>query len=312
MNALHNRPDTVRHNPGKRITFYVPGMFRLDGVCGKYPAISITGSRCALNCDHCKGKILESMTPATSSRRLVDTCLAMAEKGNTGVLISGGCDRDGRLPWPEFAPAISEIKARTRLFVSVHSGLLDLDTACRLKEAGVDQALIDVIGDDQTFRDVYHVPFGVSRIEESLESLQKAGLPTVPHIVCGLFHGRIQGEWNALEMIARFEVDALVVVSLMRLRGTPFANAPLPPAEAVAGLISAARRRLPTVPISLGCARQRGNPRLELLALDAGVNRLALPSDEVIQEAQRRGLDIRYQQTCCSVPEGFSQTRAPG
>lgn len=39
-------------NFGRRITFYLPGMFRVDGMTGKYPALSITGSRCALQCGH--------------------------------------------------------------------------------------------------------------------------------------------------------------------------------------------------------------------------------------------------------------------
>jgi hypothetical protein len=36
--------------------------------------------------------------------------------------------------------------------------------------------------------------------------------------------------------------------------------------------------------------------------VDAGVNRMALPSDEAVERARSYGLDIRYQKTCCSVP----------
>ncbi len=290
---------------GREITFFLPGMFIYHGHTGKYPAISITGDKCALNCDHCQAKILSPMIAAPSPALLIDKCLQLAEKGNVGVLLSGGCDTQGRLPWKSFLPAITEIKTKTNLFISVHSGLIDLTTARALRETGVDQALIDVIGDDQTLQAVYHVDFGVSHIRSSLVALCSAGLSVVPHIVCGLYYGKIRGEKQALEMIAPFDIEQLVIVSLMRVPGTPFWDiAPLK-AEAVAEIIAAARFHMPNVIISMGCARQRGNSRLDVLAVEAGVNRMALPSEEAIQRAKDLGLRIRYQQTCCSVPGTF-------
>lgn len=286
---------------GKEITFYVPGMIRCDGVCGKYPAISITGEACALQCEHCKGELLRSMIHATKPRALVDECLLFAEQGNHGVLISGGCDRNGRLPWEPFLPAIREIKDRTDLHVSVHSGLVTQEEARCLKRAGVDQALIDVVGDDETYRRVCHVPFGVSEIRTTLEGLEGAGLEMVPHVVCGLHFGLIKGEKRALEILAGFDVRGLVVVSVMKIPGKKGAHFVLPRAEDIAEIIAEARFLMPHVPISLGCARERGNRDLEMLAIDAGVNRMALPSDEAVEHARSYGLDVRFQTTCCSV-----------
>ncbi|MBW1735432.1 MAG: radical SAM protein [Deltaproteobacteria bacterium] len=291
---------------GKEITFYLPGMFSYNGLSGKYPAISITGNRCALQCDHCQSKTLEPMIHAETPETLTGKCLDLAEKGNLGVLISGGCDRDGRLPWNGFIRAISEIRRQTALYISIHCGLVDLQTALELRDAGVDQALIDVIGDDETYQRVYHVDFGVSRIESSLEALKRASLPVIPHIVCGLNHGRMVGEERAVEMIAPFEVRQMVVVSLMRIPGTPSWKAERLKAEEVARLIAEARFRLPHTEISLGCARERGNTSMETLAVQAGVNRMALPSDEAIELAVHYGLKIRYQRTCCSVRRDFS------
>jgi len=287
---------------GKQITFCVPGMFQMDGVSGRTQAISITGDRCALQCDHCRGRILSSMVMAATPDGLVEQCLRLAAKGNRGVLVSGGCDSEGRLPWNRFAQAIREVKNRTDLWVSVHSGLVDQETALILKEAGVDQALIDVVGDDETFREICHVDFGVSKIASSLEVLCKACLPVVPHIVCGLHQGRIRGERKALSMIRSFDVEQVVICSLMRLPGTPACGWPLPEPEAVAEIIAEARIALPASSLSLGCARQRGSRRLEILAIEAGVNRMALPSEEAVEHARRSGLEIRYQATCCSVP----------
>ncbi len=288
---------------GKNIVFYLPGMFVLNGVNGKYPAISITGNACALQCDHCQGKILGSMLHTPTPEQLVAQCLELAAKGSCGVLISGGCDLSGRLPWDRFIPAIEEIKRRTDLFVSIHSGLIDEQKAFDLKQAGVDQALIDVVGDDETFKKMYHVTFGVKRINDAMAALQHAGLPMIPHIVCGLNYGRVKGEKQAVEMIAGFEVEQLVIVSLMGIPGTPVFGAPLPAAEEVADVIAYARIKMPATRISLGCARQRGNYRLETLAIDAGVNRMALPSDEAVARAKSYDLEIHYQKTCCSVTQ---------
>ncbi|MEW6672694.1 MAG: radical SAM protein [Thermodesulfobacteriota bacterium] len=293
---------------GREITFYLPGMFICDKQTGRYPAISITGSRCALDCDHCRAKILEPMIPAVTPDQLIDRCLQLEKNAAVGVLISGGCDADGRLPWQPFISAIKQIKSRTGLFISIHSGLIDFQTARALREAGVDQALIDVIGDDQTFKDIYHVNFGVSRIYDSLQALHRAGLAIVPHIVCGLHYGKIKGEKTAIQAISRVAVEQVVIVSLMRIPGTPLWESKPLKAEAVAEIIAEARFNLPHVRISLGCARQRGNTDLEVLAIDAGVNRMALPSEEAIARARQYDLQIHYQPTCCSVTKPIYET----
>jgi uncharacterized radical SAM superfamily protein len=290
------------NNRGRRITFFLPGMFILDGQTGNYPALSITGPRCDLRCDHCQGKLLESMIPADDPDALFEKCLALERTGCCGVLISGGCDRDGCLPWEPFLPAIRAVKEKTRLFISVHAGFIRENDAAGLKQAGVDQALVDVIGDDETLQRVYHVPFGVERIAAGLEALQTAGVPIVPHIVCGIDYGRMRGEQKALDIVAPFKVEQVVVLSLMGIPATPVQRVDPPRAEAVAELIALARFKLPETLISLGCARPRGSRRLEVLAVDAGVNRMALPSDEAVERARSYGLDIRYQKTCCSVP----------
>ena len=287
---------------GKEITFYLPGMFIMDGVQGCYPGVSITGKHCALKCDHCNGKLLQTMIPAPTSKGLVEKCTALKDKGNLGVLLTGGCNLNGQLPWEDFTSAIFEIKQKTGLFISIHCGLLNHRQAAELKTAGVDQALFDVMGDDATFKRVYHLPFGVQAISKTMEALAAAKIPMVPHVVCGLDYGRLKGEERALDMMAQFAIEQLVIVSLMPLSGTPMETVASPEANDVIQIILKARRLMPRTSISLGCARKRGDTRLETLAIDAGVNRMALPSDDAIERAKHHGLDIRWQKTCCSVP----------
>ncbi|MBW1945078.1 MAG: radical SAM protein [Deltaproteobacteria bacterium] len=308
MDNLHNLTEKLRQaretswkHCGKTLTVYLPGMFSLDGLSGAYPAISITGSDCALQCDHCCGTTLQPMISAMEPSILLEKSLDLAKKGSQGILISGGCDRAGRLPWEGFLPAIAEIRKSTDLYISIHCGLLDGETAFGLKDAGVDQALLDVIGDNETFQGIYHVEFGVSRISETMKALSKAELPMVPHVVCGLHYGEIRGEKNALEMISRYPVEQLVIVSLMAIPGTPFGKLKGPSAEEIGEIIAQARWMMPRLRMSLGCARRRGDTQTELLAIDGGINRMALPSEEALDRAREYGLEIRYQRTCCSV-----------
>jgi lipoyl synthase len=286
---------------GKTITFYVPGMFRTDWIEGKYGSISITGRYCALQCDHCAGKLLESMIWCTTAEDLIRQCADLENKGHTGVLLSGGCDAFGQLPWTKFIPAIWEIKQNTKLHVSVHCGLLDRAVAADMKAAGVDQAVIDVIGDDDTLQRIYHVSFGISRINAALEALAFAGLDTVPHVVCGLHFGNMKGERNAVNMISKIPVDQVVFVSLMKIPGTPGARFKPVMADDVADIIAHARITLPHARVSLGCARERGNRKIDIMAIDAGVNKMALPSEEAVAHAESLGLEIFWKPTCCSV-----------
>jgi uncharacterized radical SAM superfamily protein len=288
---------------GRKIDFYLPGMITLNKERGKYPAVSITGNQCELNCDHCGSGLLESMVPSLTPEDLVERCIRLEKAGNVGCLISGGCSKDGCLPWEYFIEALSEIKKRTSLFISVHSGRIDFATAVKLKEAGVDQTLIDVVGDDETLRTVYHLDTGVESIRHSLSALKHAQIPVVPHIVAGLHYGKIRGELNALKILSEFNPEKLVIVVLMPLGGTPMQGVSPPGPYEVAEILARARIELPDTLISLGCARPRGkiSEEMELLAIDSGVNRMAIWSEEALLRAKDYGLEIQFHKTCCSV-----------
>ncbi len=294
---------------GKKIAFYHPGMFRYYGKWGKYPAISITGDRCELQCDHCKAKLLEPMIHATTPEDLIKTCRNIESRGDIGCLITGGFSEDGTLPWDEFLGAIKTVKEETGLHISVHGGMIDLETARRMKDAGIDQVMLDVIGDDDTMKKVLKLDFGTDEIVKTLSALREADLPVAPHIVVGLDYGNIRGEYEAIQIIKNFEPESVVIVSLMPLKGTPMENVTPPAPEDIARIIATVRIEMPDVQISLGCARDRSNPETCILAVDCGVNRIALPSDEAINKAQNYGLDVEWQGTCCSVPLNIREVK---
>jgi uncharacterized radical SAM superfamily protein len=300
----------ARENHGDSVTFYLPGMIRYGNMRGLYPALSLTEDKCELLCEHCKGQLLKPMIQVTGPEVLAAKCRNLARTGRVGVLLSGGSDHKGRIPWERFYEAISEVKSETGLFISVHSGFLDLEAAKKLKQAGVDQALIDVIGDEETAKDIYHLD-GLQRVIISLENLFNAGLDVVPHIVAGLMHGRIQGEYHALRTIERFRPASLVIVVLTPLKGTPMWGVSPPSPAEIGKLIATARLMMPHTPISLGCERPRirEGQLMEELAIHAGITRMAVWSDKTVDLAISLGLRPRFQPTCCSVPfrEDFSE-----
>ena len=294
--------EITRTRHGKAFTFYLPGMVRYGNVRGRYPAVSITGDRCLLQCEHCRGKLLEPMLKADQPEAFKKVGLELGRRGAQGLLLTGGSDGNGRLPWEHFFSAIKEIHEKTGFYLSAHTGFADLDTCLRLKSTGVRQGLLDVMGDDQTAASVYHLR-GLKPVLKGLEAIKKSGLELAPHVVAGLQYGKIVAEKKALEIIRSFNPDALVVVVLTPLKGTPMAGVSYPDPVEIGRLIALARTMMPDVPISLGCERPRNRDGwlMEKLAIRAGANRMAVWSEVAIEEALRLGLKPRFQTTCCSV-----------
>ena len=227
----------------------------------------------------------------------------MWASGATGLLISGGADREGRLPFELMIPAIEELGRSTGLILTVHAGRLGETTALKLKAAGVSQALVDVVGDDDTARTILRLADGLEGQTRTLDALEAAGLEMVPHVILGLNHGAWSGEPRALEIIAERPVQRIAFVVFMPLKHTPMADdKPLPETEA-ALFLARARLGLPDLRHHLGCARPRGayRHRLDALAVAAGVNVLAIPSDAALETAARYNLEVEHCDTCCSL-----------
>ena len=281
----------------KVLDCFLPGMIHLDGKRGLYPAISLTGRKCMLGCLHCKGFLLEDMIPARGPGELVRVLKELEGKGMKGALISGGCDPAGRIPWEKFLPVLYGIE--TQLFLSCHTGMVvDRKTAELMRLSGIRQALIDVVGDEETLREIYRLP-SLSLLENSLSNLFEYGPEVVPHVVVGINRGKIKGEFKALELLERWNPSLVVLVVIM-----PGPHKfPSPPVDEVVEVFREARKRFKN--ISLGCARPRGRYRYELeerLLEEGLVDRIAIWSERCINKAKEMGYKIRYHLTCCSVP----------
>jgi uncharacterized radical SAM superfamily protein len=290
-----------------KIQFYAPSfVYYKNKYFGSshnaFPSISITGSSCALKCKHCNGKVLDTMVPSLIPEGLFELCAKLKKDGAVGCLISGGCLPDGSVPIDKFIDVIAQIKKELGLTVVVHTGVIDFSTAKRLKAAGVDTALIDIIGSDETIREVYRLDVSVEDYERSLQAFHESEIPFVPHVLVGLHYGELKGEFEALKLISKYSPSAVITIAFMPIRGTPMENVSPSEPEDIAKIIAAAKLLMPETPLVLGCMRPKGEhrKRTDLLAVRAGVNAVAFPVEEAIQLAESLKLEISFSPLCCS------------
>jgi len=133
--------------------------------------------------------------------------------------------------------------------------------------------------------------------------MREVGLNLAPHVLLGLYFGRIRGEYRALGYVTEASPQSIVVISITRIKGTNMADVVPPSPEEIARFICVARLLNPKTPIILGCMRQSGpeKPRVERLAVEAGVNAIAYPLDRTMEYARSRGLRPVFTEDCCSL-----------
>ncbi len=304
---LKEAQSVKRKEFGKKIHFYAPSFmyyktsYYHSSPTG-FPTISVTGKSCALKCKHCDGKVLNTMYSATTPKKLFELCMQLKRKGALGCLISGGCLPDGSVPIGKFIHVIEKIKRELGLTVIVHTGIIDFNAAERLRDAGVDAALIDVIGSDETIREIYRLNVTVKAYEDSLKALHEAGVAFVPHVIVGLHYGKLKGELHALKIISKYQPSALVIIAFMPIHGTEMEKVTPPKPIEIARVIATARLMFPKTPLALGCMRPKGKHRIEtdILALKAGVNAIAFPTEETIKFVEKQGYTTTFSSLCCS------------
>ena len=305
---LLNLLDTDVYKPiSNTIRFYAPSFtyYKTKHYCSStidFPTISITGNSCALNCKHCSGKVLETMHPALTPQELFEVGVKLKKNGAKGVLVSGGCLPNGSVPLDDFMPVLGRFKSELGLTVFVHTGIIKKETAVSLNTAGVDAALIDVIGSAETIAKIYNLKVTVQNYADSLQALQEADLTVVPHVIVGLNEGKLDGELQALQMIQKNKPAALAIIAFMPIHGTVMAETPPPHPADIAKVAALARQMFPQTPLVLGCMRPKGKYRGEtdVLALKAGVDAIAFPSEAAVEYAKSKGYRTLFSSYCCA------------
>ena len=310
---MEQRFKNTAHLPAQHITFHTPSFKQYStseiSGCGKsiWPAVSITGNQCKLQCDHCKAKILDPMIPAQTPETLWRIVNEQINEGARGMLLTGGSNHRNEVEYDNYYSTIRRIKDAFPGFgIAMHTALVDRDTASKMEDAGIDAAMMDVIGSQDTITQVYHLRRSVEDFERSLEYLVGTNMKVVPHIVIGLHYGRLLGEWHALEIVKRHMPSALVLVVTMPFYAPeerPFIS---PDSHEAGRFFMDARAALTDIPLLLGCARPPGRTKMEIdsYAVMAGLNGIAHPADGIVELASRLDRKVQISSTCCSIGMG--------
>ena len=310
MNVSLNPPFDIRkENFSDKITFYGPGLkphttSEFSGSMKEFVSISVTGNRCALNCEHCNTKMLDNMLDLPSYvGGLFNMAKSLQENGAKGILVSGGSNIQNQVPLLPHINDMKRIRNELGMVIRVHPGLPNEETCQALAGVGVDGVMLDIIGDQETITDVYHLDATPAVYEAVLERLERHGIPAIPHIILGHYFGKMKGEWAALEMIKKYPLKALVLVILLPLTGTGMEGVLPPSLNDIGVFFETVRLALPKTSILLGCARPLGSMKIEIdqMAINAGLNGIAFPSEGIVAYASKKGLKPSFINACCGV-----------
>ena len=267
-----------------------------------FPSISLTGSKCQLNCKHCGGILLSRLIPANPPEKLEQIARRLANNGARGMLITGGCDTKGKVPTAAAAQSIKIVKQQTDLIVIAHTGFITPNEARALKDSGLDGIAFDVVGDAGTVRRVYGLDVTEDDYLKSLQAISDAGINIFPHVCVGLDFGTMCGELSALELIRHIKPTTVVITGLMPVAGTAMSSVKPDPYD-FAEVFCRAVELFPEIPVTLGCAHSSGRDRelIEQIAFECGVFNIALPTRSFVKYAHAKGYRIEYFGTCCGV-----------
>ena len=274
------------------LTLYQPGK--------DFISVSVTGTTCSLNCTHCQGVFLKHMVPATVPLRLLDLAKDIEAEGGIGMLVSGGCDSNGKVPLADFYDTLARIKDETSLILNTHTGLVDEEDIQGLKKAGVDIISIDVCGSEEAVKNVYGLDAGPQDHNAMMSRLEDAGLNYVPHITVGLDSGGPSGEMEAINMIASFSPRMVEFNALMRTPGHDTAR--LEDADYFSRVLEYASSTFSEdIMIGIGCMRPRDMPLPIDLIRGGGVKAIAMPSRKLISWLGTEGIEFRERDGCCAL-----------
>ena len=303
---------TSHNHPDRQLKFYAPGK--------AFPSISISGSQCALDCEHCDKKYLHHMLGAETPEKLKTVLAQLLNRGVIGTLLSGGCDADGKVHLLDFEETIIDFKKSVvgkKFFLNSHVGLVTDEEARKIQAMGIDTVSYDLNLDPKVITEIFHLPHTPQQYKESFRALLKAKVRTIPHILIGENFGKIGKEVEALRFLhnlsAEFsegytpELIVFIVMIPPRTKGSVDPRFSLISPAEVAKTILIAQTLFPHSDLSLGCMRPYGSYSftMEKWAILAGTHSVVKPTAKTRHWAEEEGYTQRFFAACCLIPPEF-------
>jgi hypothetical protein len=240
------------------------------------------------------------MIATTTDELLYDSAKKLAESGGTGFLLSGGSESTGKLPIYRFAKTIKKIKQDYNLMINLHTGLLETEDITILKDMNIDNVSFDMVGADETIKNVFGMDRTVSDYTKTLNLLDLSGIDYTPHIVIGLDWGRIKGEYKAIDVLkAMNNFKKLIFIVLIPTKNTAMALIPPPKIEDIDKVFKYSKDNIDKEHV-LGCMRPRYMVEIENAAIDNDFNGIVIPSKKTENYALSLGYQIVRHNYCCS------------
>jgi hypothetical protein len=248
--------------------------------------------------------LLQSAYPAETPQALWDLAVRLKDRGLRGLLLTGGCDDNGIVPLAPFCTTLARLKSELGLRATVHSKLINRPMAEALGQSKADAVLLDVVGSLDMLQRVYRLADKtLDDIRRGLDLLEERNLPTSPHVVLSNLVGANGEGDRALDLLEGRRLHSLVIVLLMALPGQSVGPTAAWDLAELRRLFVRARTMFPTTPLRLGCARPVGpiQKEIDALAVEAGFDGIAYPSEGTVSRARRLGCEVRFSEFCCSL-----------
>ncbi len=285
------------------LTLYHPGR--------NFLSVSVTDTECELKCQHCQGAFLKHMEPVSKPDDLYRLAIDHSKNNGIGMLISGGCDAEGKVPLTNHYETLARIKEDTDLILNIHTGLIGPNEILALKKIEPDIISIDICGSQKAVKNVYGLDGGPWDFEALMARLEDAELNYVPHVTIGLDRGFDSGEGAALDMISGFDPKMMVLNALMQIPGLQCSSSSHSPgydhatsvdAEYFYEVLGYAAERLPhNIKLGIGCMRPR-NLEIPFGLVSSGrLEALAMPSGKFRKKLDDEGVEYDERDGCCAI-----------
>ncbi len=306
-----NKSDLPYSNKNRILTFAIPGGKVYIGdyyrnTPGSFLNISITGNDCQLQCRHCRGELLKGMIEVKSSKRLVALAEKYLKSGKLkGMLISGGFDKNGKLPFASIIDGIKELKIKYPfLTLYIHTGFLSMEEVKALKSSGIDAVLTNLIKSKKAIEQVYNLRGRTYRdYTNTIKMLKSNRLRVSPPFIIGLENGELSDEFTMVEDAISLRVDSIVFVILKKASASIDFPSSKVSHKDIIKLVEHARGLSPDTLLSFGCAKPPGKDRhlLEIGLIKAGIDAIAFPSEKTVKYAVENKIAHTFLEKCCAI-----------
>ncbi|MFW5781989.1 MAG: hypothetical protein ACOCWO_01710 [Candidatus Muiribacteriaceae bacterium] len=250
-------------------------------------SVSLTGRSCEFSCPYCNGHFLRNMkTPGCE-----------VPQGITSLLISGGVDSRGVIPFDKFQDMLAGYREKG-IRINLHTGLVNSQSNIP-HENYADHISFDFTLDDDVITLTSGGRYTSDHYIESLDLLKGSGIPITPHIMVGINRGEVVKEYEALKMLAAKGFDKIALLVFMPSDGTEWKNISAPDVGDVGKVFAFSVNNFAEV--TLGCMRPGGSyrDRLDMEAYHCGIRRFVMPSRKLREFVSSNNIKVVEEYECC-------------